>query len=649
MTAFSAFTSINIPAPVGNNVYISATGVDAAGEVVGYYGSVDGEGDSTDYAFVATGGIATTYNISGASNIIGIGVTSSGEIWGSYTDNYNRDYGFVVINGALDEFNVPAATATYVTGVTDGGVIYGYFNNGSNQLQGYVYHFGYSFINVPGATTTTVSGVNASGEIVGVFTDAAYAAHGFTDFNGAYAAFSVPGATETYVVGVSDAGVIAGSYVDASNNEHVFTYNNGAITTINVAGSNYASATAENAAGEIVGYYEDNAGNIHGFIDNNGVVSTVDVPGATETDIVGVNGAGVISGYYNDASGVQHGFVGQIALSTGGVTGATDSGAATVGAGHVIAVTLDTTAGVTVTGTPTLQLSDNQVATYASGSGTDALTFYYVVQPGDNTSDLHVTGLNLPNGATIQDTLGNNLSTNVTADLGIAINANTTPPATSVQQEVLGLYAALYNRAADSPGLAYWESEVGATMATGASTTISTANAELLGQMFVTTQSTYFNATYGALNDSQFISALYTNIGGNAGDPGGITYWTGQLAMLEAQGASVQTARSEVVGAFVQEFIEYDLSTQPSTLTTAQYQAAVQRQTVFDNKLAVSEMYASFSTQSGGTILDAQTTTDAAFAAATRAIQNVTTDPTTAEIAIAHIQAAVANNNLAFI
>jgi hypothetical protein len=35
----------------------------------------------------------------------------------------------------------------------------------------------------------------------------------------------------------------------------------------------------------------------------------------------------------------------------------------------------------------------------------------------------------------------------------------------------------------------------------------------------------------------------------------GITYWTSQLATLEAQGASVQTARSEIVGAFVQEFI----------------------------------------------------------------------------------------------
>jgi hypothetical protein len=267
------------------------------------------------------------------------------------------------------------------------------------------------------------------------------------------------------------------------------------------------------------------------------------------------------------------------------------------------------------------------------------------VQPGDSTSDLHVTGLNLSSGATITDGSGNNLSTGVTADLGIVVNAASTPPATSVQQEVLGLYAALYNRAADAPGLTYWEGVIGSA----GTTAITTANAEQLGQLFVTTESTYFNATYGSLNDSQFISALYTNIGGNAGDPNGITYWAGQLATLEAQGASVTTARSEIVGAFVQEFIDYDLSTQPPGLTTAQYQAGVQRQTVFDNKLAVSEMYALFSTQSGGTILDAHTTTDAAFAAATAAIQTVTTNPTTAETAIALIQQAVAHNNLLLI
>ena len=68
---------------------------------------------------------------------------------------------------------------------------------------------------------------------------------------------------------------------------------------------------------------------------------------------------------------------------------------------------MTTSEAVTVTGTPTLQLNDNEVAGYTSGSGTNTLTFTYVVQPGDNVADLQVTGLNLPSGAAIQDQAGN--------------------------------------------------------------------------------------------------------------------------------------------------------------------------------------------------------------------------------------------------
>ena len=105
-----------------------------------------------------------------------------------------------------------------------------------------------------------------------------------------------------------------------------------------------------------------------------------------------------------------------------------------------------------MTGKPTLQLNDGEVAGYTGGSGTNTLTFAYAVQtgaPGDNVADLQVTGLNLPSGSSIVDSNGNNLSSgSVTADLSIQIDT-TTVPLTSVQQEILGLYAALYGRATD--------------------------------------------------------------------------------------------------------------------------------------------------------------------------------------------------------
>src|ERR1035438_6323393 len=123
-------------------------------------------------------------------------------------------------------------------------------------------------------------------------------------------------------------------------------------------------------------------------------------------------------------------------------------------------------------------------------------------------------------------------------------------PAT-ILQEINGLYIALYDRAADNAGINFWSAQLGVTAAQAATMPITTAQATLLGQEFVTTQSTYFTATYAALNDIQFVEALYGNIGGNAGDPAGIQYWYGLLQAAEGGSTSpavIQTPRAGIVG-----------------------------------------------------------------------------------------------------
>ena len=70
---------------------------------------------------------------------------------------------------------------------------------------------------------------------------------------------------------------------------------------------------------------------------------------------------------------------------------------------------------VFVTGTPELALStgaNTEYATYAGGSGSSALTFRYIVQPGDSSPALDYTGNNalILNGGTIDDSAGNPVS-----------------------------------------------------------------------------------------------------------------------------------------------------------------------------------------------------------------------------------------------
>jgi hypothetical protein len=77
-------------------------------------------------------------------------------------------------------------------------------------------------------------------------------------------------------------------------------------------------------------------------------------------------------------------------------------------AGKSVTITLDFNTGVTVSGgTPTLTLNDGGTATYASGSGSAALSFTYTVAAGDSgVSSLIATAVNL-NGAMIADFAGN--------------------------------------------------------------------------------------------------------------------------------------------------------------------------------------------------------------------------------------------------
>jgi formylmethanofuran dehydrogenase subunit C len=79
-------------------------------------------------------------------------------------------------------------------------------------------------------------------------------------------------------------------------------------------------------------------------------------------------------------------------------------------AAQAISIQVVFSSAVTVTGTPQLALNTGRTVNYASGTGTNTLTFTYTVQAGDTSADLDyaaTTSLTL-NGGTIQDALTNN-------------------------------------------------------------------------------------------------------------------------------------------------------------------------------------------------------------------------------------------------
>jgi hypothetical protein len=104
--------------------------------------------------------------------------------------------------------------------------------------------------------------------------------------------------------------------------------------------------------------------------------------------------------------------------------------------GDKIVLTLGFNEAVTVTGKPTLTLNDGDIATYVSGSGTNALIFQTTVASTDtSTSALAITGVNLPSGASIKDASGLSADLSGAAKmftgLGIDPPPVSTPPVTT--------------------------------------------------------------------------------------------------------------------------------------------------------------------------------------------------------------------------
>ncbi|MBV8255973.1 MAG: gliding motility-associated C-terminal domain-containing protein [Chitinophaga sp.] len=95
----------------------------------------------------------------------------------------------------------------------------------------------------------------------------------------------------------------------------------------------------------------------------------------------------------------------------------------------VLTYTVNFSEPVTVTGTPTLDVTIGTTvrkASYTAGSGTSALTFTYNIQTGDNDADGISTGVISLNGGTIQDVATNNAVLTFTAPntTGVMVNTN---------------------------------------------------------------------------------------------------------------------------------------------------------------------------------------------------------------------------------
>ena len=259
------------------------------------------------------------------------GVNDSGQVVGYYGDVNGINQGFVYADGTFTTISDPNATAgTYVTGINDSGQIVGFYTavtttstpDGVGETYvnyGFEYANGvYTTIDDPNSGTfgTWLDGINNSGQVLGYYQDASGVDNGFVDTNGAFTTISDPNAFSgpfsyhgpldgTFVNGMNDSGQIVGYYYLADGDIQGLEYTNAGFTNLNGPDGGEAFPTGINDSGEIVG--TDDAG---AFVDISGNYITIADSNASSADTAptGVNNSGDIVGYY-DKGGVINGFV----------------------------------------------------------------------------------------------------------------------------------------------------------------------------------------------------------------------------------------------------------------------------------------------------------------------------------------------------
>lgn len=136
-----------------------------------------------------------------------------------------------------------------------------------------------------------------------------------------------------------------------------------------------------------------------------------------------------------------------------------------------------------------------------------------------------------------------------------------------MRTQVSQLYVALFMRAPDAEGLAYWTGQID----TGGKTV-----AQVAQSMYDTAPARTYYPT-GATNTA-IVTSFYTNVLGRTPDAAGLTYWTDQLA-------------TKTAGQVISDMVTAVTTWTPGTDATLNAQGATSK-ALFNNKVVVAEYYA---------------------------------------------------------
>jgi hypothetical protein len=130
------FTNINALLPA--NMNSQATGVNASGEVVGFYQYGVSGTTPLFSAFTDIAGTIASFQFPGSVDTQALGVNNLGEIVGDYVDAGGVMHGFLDNAGMFTMLDPTGSTATTINGINDLGTVVGFYVNAAGNTIGTV-------------------------------------------------------------------------------------------------------------------------------------------------------------------------------------------------------------------------------------------------------------------------------------------------------------------------------------------------------------------------------------------------------------------------------------------------------------------------------------------------------------------------------
>jgi len=266
------FVKIDFP----NATITRATGINARGDIVGFYDDVNG----FTHGFLLRKGVFSSIDFPHASLTFARAINARGDIDGWFQFEDGNDHGFVLRDGQFTQINFPNTITTTPRGTNNAGDITGNYPNPNcgDCESGFILRDGVFYdVHIPGGFTSDIWMAQDNGQVM--VGDAAmkpdFALHGFIrDKRGEFHLIDFPGLSVpcTAPRWINERGDVVGLFA------HVSTIDDC-----------YAGPPA------------------HGFLLRQGKYVAIDFPGSTNTRLLAINDDGQIVGFYTDGTGVNHG------------------------------------------------------------------------------------------------------------------------------------------------------------------------------------------------------------------------------------------------------------------------------------------------------------------------------------------------------